>query len=145
MPPLPQITIRPTIVADIHAGLYDCLACLVTSRGMPPLSVAEARLYDRLSKVTMLSAVHRSRVIGTASLLVEQKVWGNAGYLEDVAVVEESRTVGVGTALVKEVIARSRSAGCYRLVLRCADDKVGFYARCGFAPYSGKTMRLDDV
>lgn len=38
------------------------------------------------------------------------------GLLEDVFVAESERGGGVGTALVREVIAAAREAGCYKLV-----------------------------
>ena len=38
------------------------------------------------------------------------------GLLEDVFVAESERGSGLGTALVTEVIAAARAAGCYKLV-----------------------------
>lgn len=57
------------------------------------------------------------------------------GLLEDVYVDESQRGNGLGTALVKEVIAAARDAGCYKLIAtsRTSRSKVHeLYERLGF-------------
>jgi len=60
------------------------------------------------------------------------------GLLEDVFVAESERGSGLGTALVNEVIAAAREAGCYKLVAtsRASRPKVHeLYERLGFENY----------
>jgi GNAT superfamily N-acetyltransferase len=67
------------------------------------------------------------------------------GLLEDVFVAESERGSGLGTALVKEVIAAAREAGCYKLIAtsRVSRPKVHeLYERLGFASY-GIEFRLN--
>jgi GNAT superfamily N-acetyltransferase len=67
------------------------------------------------------------------------------GLLEDVFVAESERGSGLGTALVNEVIAAARAAGCYKLVAtsRASRPKVHeLYERLGFANY-GIEFRLN--
>jgi GNAT superfamily N-acetyltransferase len=67
------------------------------------------------------------------------------GLLEDVFVAESERGSGLGTRLVKEVIAAAREAGCYKLVAtsRASRPKVHeLYERLGFASY-GLEFRLN--
>jgi GNAT superfamily N-acetyltransferase len=69
------------------------------------------------------------------------------GLLEDVYVDESERGGGLGTALVNEVIAAAREAGCYKLIAtsRASRPKVhALYERLGFANY-GLEFRLDLV
>jgi GNAT superfamily N-acetyltransferase len=57
------------------------------------------------------------------------------GLLEDVYVDESQRGGGLGSALVKEVIAAARDAGCYKLIAtsRSSRPKVHeLYERLGF-------------
>lgn len=69
------------------------------------------------------------------------------GLLEDVFVAESERGSGLGTALVNEVIAAAREAGCYKLVAtsRASRPKVHeLYERLGFENYGIEfRMNLD--
>ena len=67
------------------------------------------------------------------------------GLLEDVFVAESERGGGLGTALVNEVIAAARAAGCYKLVAtsRASRPKVHeLYERLGFTNY-GLEFRMN--
>jgi GNAT superfamily N-acetyltransferase len=60
------------------------------------------------------------------------------GLLEDVYVHESHRGGGLGTELVKEVIAAAKEAGCYKLIAtsRASRPKVHeLYERLGFEKY----------
>jgi len=67
------------------------------------------------------------------------------GLLEDVFVAESQRGSGLGTQLVREVIAAAREAGCYKLIAtsRAARPRVHeLYERLGFQNY-GLEFRLN--
>ena len=67
------------------------------------------------------------------------------GLLEDVFVDESMRGKGVGTALVRHVIAEARSRGCCKLIgtSRYARQAVhAWYEKIGFKDY-GKEFRMD--
>jgi GNAT superfamily N-acetyltransferase len=60
------------------------------------------------------------------------------GLLEDVYVDESRRGKGIGTALVKEVVAAAKKAGCYKLIAtsRKSRPKVHeLYENLGFESY----------
>jgi GNAT superfamily N-acetyltransferase len=67
------------------------------------------------------------------------------GLVEDVFVAESQRGNGLGTALLREVIAAARAAGCYKLIAtsRASRPKVHeLYERLGFKNY-GLEFRLN--
>ena len=67
------------------------------------------------------------------------------GCLEDVFVDESQRGSGLGTALVKEVIAAARETGCYKLIAtsRASRHRVHeLYERLGFENY-GVEFRMN--
>lgn len=87
------------------------------------------------------------RVIAMASLLfgISTAEGGRAAWLEDVIVAPDRRGAGIGSALVRDVVAAARKLGCLRLTLLTDDVNVGarrLYARAGFAPSRMVPMRL---
>ena len=67
------------------------------------------------------------------------------GLLEDVYVDETQRGQGLGTALVREVVAVAKEAGCYKLIAtsRTARPKVHeLYERLGFEKH-GVEFRMN--
>lgn len=93
----------------------------------------------------VLVALRGGAVVGTASLLVEQKfIHGGCrvGHIEDVAVDMKAQRAGVGTKLVRRAVSVARRAGCYRCVLDCSDSVAPFYERMGFKRH-GLEMRLE--
>ncbi len=67
------------------------------------------------------------------------------GLLEDVAVEESKRGKGIGSALVREVIATARHEGCYKLVATSRLNRPlvhQLYLELGFQDY-GKEFRMD--
>ena len=65
--------------------------------------------------------------------------------MEDVFVEEALRGQGLGSQLVKQVIAEAQKQGCYKLICtsRYANDKVHkWYEKLGFKNY-GKEFRVD--
>ncbi len=78
--------------------------------------------------------------VATATLHVLARVSLKAstvGLLENVAVDQAHRGLGVGAQLVRHVIAVAREAGCQRLELTSRlerSDAHRFWQRCGFTP-----------
>ncbi len=117
-------------LADVNLGVDEAKAIFRTRLGMG---------------IRTYVALEHDKVIGTISLLVEQKFihgGGHVGHIEDVAVHPACVGKGVGSALVRHVIAQARKWGCYKLILSCFDDRVPFYERLGFRRYD-VGMRLD--
>ena len=67
------------------------------------------------------------------------------GFLEDVYVDESQRGAGLGTTLVREVMAAAREAGCYKLIAtsRTSRPRVHeLYRTLGFENY-GLEFRMN--
>jgi GNAT superfamily N-acetyltransferase len=92
---------------------------------------------DRTAKGIRFSISGNGREIARAYLYVMTNDLHDApfGLLEDVFVDESHRGSGIGTALVKEVIAAADELGCYKLIAtsRMSRPKVHeLYQRLGF-------------
>ncbi len=126
--------IKPLFAPDITPDFLHTLAAL----SEVSLSVEEAReVFRRRLSTGVLSfiAVEDGRVVGTASLIVEQKFLhrgGKAAHIEDVAVHPDYQRRGIGKALILHATQIARERGCYKVVLDCHDHLAEFYEKCGF-------------
>ena len=92
--------------------------------------------------IQTLVALEDDKVVGTASLLFEEKFKGRAAHLEDVAVREDRQRNGIGRTLVNHCIDVSKFECCYKIILDCDEDNEEFYRKCGFYKHESQ-MRLD--
>lgn len=114
------------------------------------LSVQEARdvLLKRISggiRTFVVLLLPEETIVGTASLLIEQKFihkGGKVGHIEDVTTREGYEGLGVGRAVTMHAVEQARAAGCYKVILDCSEENVPFYIKCGFNPHEIE-MRLD--
>lgn len=90
-------------------------------------------------------AVWESKIVGTASLIIETKLsHGNrkCAHIEDVAVLKGFEKNGVGKALIKHIMIYCEQFDCYKVILDCDETVSGFYEKFGFKP-NGMCMRID--
>lgn len=85
----------------------------------------------------LLCAVCNARVIGFCAYAIVNNLWqeGRIAYLYAMVVEEEYRGAGVGTALIKEVVHRSRTNGLKRVELDSGfprEQAHKFYEQLGF-------------
>ena len=103
--------------------------------------------HDRAARGIRFSIAGDGREIARAYLYVLTNDLHAApfGLLEDVFVDESQRGGGVGSALVKEIIAAARELGCYKLIAtsRTSRPKVHeLYERLGFEKH-GLEFRIN--
>jgi len=82
---------------------------------------------------------------GTATLYVLEKLihlGGKVGIVEDVAVSEYARGLGLGKLLIDALVEQAENQNCYKVVLSCGEDNVLFYEKCDFYRHE-ITMRKD--
>lgn len=86
-----------------------------------------------------------SEVIGSTTLLIEQKLihnGGKAGHIEDVVTRKGFEGFGIGSALIDHALQVAKSVGCYKVVLDCSDTNIRFYQKAGFRVHE-TSMRFD--
>lgn len=139
-----EIEIRQIQEIDLSNGFLEVLSFLTKVE----LKLEEAReilkTRDKLGYITFVAVKNKS-VIGTTSLIIEQKFihsGGKVGYLEEVVVHPESRGEKVGVRLIDAVIQRAKQEGCYKLLLHCAWRNIEYYEKLGFK-YNEASMRMD--
>jgi glucosamine-phosphate N-acetyltransferase len=69
------------------------------------------------------------------SVMIESKLIHHCqkvGHIEDIVVDESCRGLGLGKVIIDQLVHISKSMGCYKTVLTCAEKNIGFYQKCGF-------------
>lgn len=92
--------------------------------------------YDKLkSNVFVIRNKSNDKVIGTSSILVEEKFihsLSSVSHIEDVVVDREYRGLGLGRLLINHCIEESKKRGCYKIILDCEEKNAPFYTKVGF-------------
>ena len=71
-------------------------------------------------------------IIGVATLHIIKKLTRILGLIEDVAVNENYRGLGIGKKLVKELIIIGNEKNCDKIVLSSSEKNSKFYEKIGF-------------
>lgn len=143
-----DIKIRKLQKKDLYNGFLLSLDSLRKSSHIKPKKAGA--IFDRISKnpyQVIYVAVQDSKIIGSASILIEQKFiheGGKVGHIEDVSVRKEFQGMGVGQKVVKALLEYAQRQGCYKTILDCTDDLIPFYEKIGFARHSNG-MRFDHL
>lgn len=136
-----NLILRPLSLGDYDLGFLNILSQL-TKIG----DVSKEQFIERFTRmkscpgtyyVMVIEDTERGQVIGSATLVVEQKFIHSAscrGRVEDVVVSEDYRGKELGKLLVDAVTLLGKAVGCYKISLECKDDNVPFYKAFGFAP-----------
>ena len=139
--------VRELKPADLGNGLVETLGNLSDTGGLTPAAARKVlRMMRRAPLYHVLVAVGSDgQVVGATTLLVEQKFihgGGLVGHVEDVAVRKGHEGRGVGGSLVRAALEMAEELACYKCILDCTDDLVGFYEKLGFRRHD-VGMRID--
>ena len=80
-------------------------------------------------------AIDDNKVVGTTTLLIEQKFihqGGLVGHIEDVVIRKDYEGAGIGIKLVLSLLEYAKKKQCYKTILDCNDNIKPFYERIGF-------------
>lgn len=134
------IKIRPLRVVDLkrNSGFWETLANLAPGNKKVNYSHT-VRAYYRTKKQGSYTYVAvdstDGKIVGTTKLLVEQKFIRDlalAGHIEDVVTREGYENQGVASQLITVTLQKAKALGCYKVILDCRKELVGFYKRFGF-------------
>lgn len=131
--------LRTLEATDFSKGYLDLLAQLTVVG-----SVSEASFQDRLKEIearapdyhiAVIEDLETSQIVATGTLFVERKILrscGLVGHVEDVVVASSKRGHHLGKKIVTELVRVAKEAGCYKVILDCAESNARFYETCGF-------------
>jgi glucosamine-phosphate N-acetyltransferase len=131
-----EIKIREIEECDLENGFLETLDFL---RNASDIDKKKAR--EILKKIKQNSnhiihiAVDGKKIVGSTTLLIEQKFihdGGFVGHIEDVVVRKDYEGQGIGIKLVMSILEHAKEKNCYKTILDCKDDVKQFYERIGF-------------
>jgi glucosamine-phosphate N-acetyltransferase len=143
-----SIQIRKLQRKDIYNGFLLSLDSLRKSSHIKPKKANV--IFDKISKnphQKIYVIVKNSKVIGSASILIEQKFihdGGKVGHIEDVVIRKEFQGKRIGQKIVNILLKYAEKQGCYKTILDCTNDLMPFYENLGFKRYSN-SMRFDHL
>ena len=141
-----NIKIRELEEKDLFNGFLESLDSLRKTSKINPKKAKD--IFKKISSdknYKIYVAVLDSKVVGAATILIEQKFirnGGKVGHIEDVVVSKKHQGKGIGLVLVKELVQYAKKKGCYKTILDCSDELIPFYEKIGFKRHSN-SMRID--
>lgn len=143
-----EIKIRKLQKKDISNGFLHSLDSLRKASDLSPRKAQS--IFDKISSdpnEAIYVAVIDSKVVGAASIIIEQKFihgGGKVGHIEDVVVAKNFQGKGIGQKVVHALLEYAQKRGCYKTILDCTDDLIPFYEKLGFKRHSN-AMRFDHL
>lgn len=122
--------------SDYHKGFLELLGQLTTVGEISEIQFRKTLISPYGPRTYVIEDPRDNKIIATASLLIEQKFihkCGRVGHIEDVVVDKSARGLGLGKIMIKYLTMEAKNSGCYKVILDCSEDNVGFYKKCGFS------------
>lgn len=141
-----EIIVRKITESDLDNGFLESLDSLRLASNIDKNKARQ--ILQKISKNpdhVIFVAIQDGKVIGSTTLLIEQKFihdGGKVGHIEDVVVSKQFQSGGTGAKIIKTVLEYAKSQGCYKTILDCDDSVKEFYEKLGFTMHSNE-MRFD--
>jgi glucosamine-phosphate N-acetyltransferase len=137
-----EIIIREIQESDLEKGFLESLDNLRKASDLDK-NVARDILIKIISDPNHIIHVaeDNGKIVGSTTLLIEQKLIHNGGcvgHIEDVVVSKEFEGRGIGIKLVRSLLEIASTKNCYKTILDCTDELIPFYERIGFKQESNQ-------
>ncbi len=144
------VIIRKINESDFENGFFETLSNLTVVGDIYTNDESKREVINKIMGnenyiIVVAEDLKSHKIIGTATLLIEQKFihnGGRVGHIEDVATRKGFEGIGVGKELIHKLIEISNEYGCYKIILDCDEKVVKFYEKIGFSK-KAVMMRLD--
>jgi glucosamine-phosphate N-acetyltransferase len=134
----PELQICELYGPDLANGFLETLESLSQVRLCPTDAAKVLRTRLQMGVKTYVAKID-GVVVGTCTLLLEQKFihsGGWVGHIEDVVVNKTCQRNGIGSALVEHAVREAKKRGCYKIILDCFEHLVPYYERFGFREFN---------
>ena len=137
-----DIKIREIIESDIENGFLESLDNLRNASNLDKTTAREIlkKITSNPDHIIHVAEID-GKIIGSTTLLIEQKFIHNGGYvghIEDVVVSKEFEGRGIGMKLVVSLLEKAKTMNCYKTILDCKEELIPFYEKIGFRKESNQ-------
>ncbi|KAL2713543.1 putative glucosamine 6-phosphate N-acetyltransferase [Vespula squamosa] len=138
LPHVEGLLLRPLRSTDYDKGFLELLAQLTEVGKINKeqfLNKFQSMKNAGIYYIIVIEDIHSTKVIGSATLISEQKFIHNCalrGRLEDVVINNNYRGKHLGKLLVNVILQLARYLHCYKISLDCRDNLIPFYESLGF-------------
>ena len=141
-----NVKIRDIVESDIKNGFLESLDYLRNASNLNKEAATNIlkKVIANPDHIIQVAEID-GKIVGSTTLLIEQKFIHNAGkvgHIEDVVVSKEFEGRGIGMKLVRSLLKKAEIMNCYKTILDCNDELIPFYERIGFRKESNQ-MRID--
>ena len=140
--------IRKLRKEDLQKGFLTTLDSLRQSSDIETKKAEE--IFEKINSspdYTIAVAELEGKVVGTTTLLIEQKFIHNGGlvgHIEDVVVDKNHQGQKIGEKIMKFLLEIANNRGCYKTILDCTEDVKPFYEKLGFKQVANE-LRFDHI
>lgn len=143
-----ELELRDLNLADLENPTFlETLAELASCK-LPLLKLKDIYYERQHVGIRTMVVTIGDKVVATASIFIETKFihsGGKVARIEDVAVHAEYKKNGIGKSLVTFLVNVAKDAGCYKVVLNCSPQVVGFYESLSFKKHDyGMRLNLQE-
>lgn len=100
---------------------------------------------NTICKKIMVVVKYNDKVIGTGSIIIEEKIIhniGKVGHIEDIVIDSEYRRFGLASKVLEYLKKIAKENECYKIILAASDNVTPFYEKNGYRK-SGNVLRCD--
>ena len=140
--------IRKLRKEDLQKGFLTTLDSLSQASNIDKNKAEE--IFEKINSTpdyTIAVAELEGKVVGTTTLLIEQKFIHNGGlvgHIEDVVVDKNHQGQKIGEKIIKFLLEIANKQGCYKTILDCTADVKPFYEKLGFKQVANE-LRFDHI
>ena len=131
-----NMTFRLLEQSDLNKGFLELLGQLTTVGDVTKeqfLYRFKDLLKNKNHRIYVLE--NANKIVSCATLFVEPKFiheCGFVGHIEDVVVDKACRGQNLGKKIIDFLTSEAERLGCYKILLDCSDNNVGFYEKCNY-------------
>jgi glucosamine-phosphate N-acetyltransferase len=131
----PEFKIRLLERDDIFDGYFELINHFTRNLVKQPMDLMG--YFNELQNEYFQTYVveYEGKIIATGKIVLERKAHNNfrkMGSIQDFVIHKDFRNKGLGRMLVNKLVEVGKKEDCYKIILSCNDDVIGFYEKLDF-------------